>query len=139
MKRLPIVSAFLVCDSVSRDALTNKTSLFGIFKRVFAPGVPATHPSLALYVSLTDMEGEYELWIDVIHVPSNTRIARFPPDEQGTLRVTANDPLDYVEVVFDIHGLIFKDFGEHEFRLFVDGRPMALRRIWVHELKEVQR
>jgi len=144
MKPLPIVNAFLVCDSASRDSMTGKTSLFGIFKVIFTRQLPVTHPSLVLYASLTEMEGEYELWVDVVHVPSNTRIARFPLPEQGMLKVTANNPLDYVEVVFDIRGLTFTEFGEHEFRLFIDGRPVALRRIWVKgiedapkELKEV--
>lgn len=137
MKRIPIVNAFLVCDSVSRDALTGKMSLFGIFKVVFAQQVPATHPSLALYVCLTDAEGEYELWVDVVYVPKNARIARFPPIEHGSLRVTSNNPLDYAEVVFDIRGLTFSEFGEYEFRLFIDGRPMALRRIWVKNVQEV--
>jgi len=144
MKRLPTANAFLVCDSVSRDALTGKISLFGIFKFIFAQRVPTTHPSFVLYASLTEMEGEYELWVDVVHVLTNTRIARFPPPEQGTLKVTANNPLDYVEVAFDIRGLTFVEFGEYEFRLFIDGRPVALRRIWVksiedapNELKEV--
>jgi hypothetical protein len=136
MKRLPIVSAFLVCDSVSRDASTGKTILFGIFTIIFARQVPTTHPSLFLYASLTEMSGEYELWVDVVHVPSNTRVARFPSIEQGALKVTANNPLDYVEVVFDIRGLTFKEFGEHEFRLFIDGRPMAFRRIWVRSIED---
>jgi len=136
MKRLPIVSAFLVCDSVSRDASTGKTILFGIFTIIFARQVPTTHPSLFLYASLTEMSGEYELWVDVVHVSSNTRIARFSSVEQGALKVTANNPLDYVEVVFDIRCLTFKEFGEHEFRLFIDGRPMAFRRIWVRSIED---
>ncbi len=46
MKSLPIVNTFLVCDSVSRDASTDKTSLFGIFTTIFAHQVPPTHASL---------------------------------------------------------------------------------------------
>ncbi|MCS7264329.1 MAG: hypothetical protein NZ805_05795 [Armatimonadetes bacterium] len=105
---------FLVCDSVSRDVETNKTSLFGIFTNIFARQTPATHPSLTLYVSLTDAEGEYDFWVEFVYVPENARIARFPPAESGSLKVTSNDPLGYVEVVFNIYGLTFKDFGEYE-------------------------
>ncbi len=136
MKRIPVVNAFLVCDSSSRDSMTGKVSFFGIFKFIFTQQVPATHPSIVLYASLTDIEGEYDLWVDVVYVPQNARIARFPPDEHGAMRVTSNNPLDYVEVVFDIRGLTFSEFGEYEFRLFVDGRPLALRRIWVKHFQE---
>jgi uncharacterized protein YbdZ (MbtH family) len=131
MKPLPIVSAFLVCDDASRDAMTGKVSLYGIFKTIFTAQVPTAHPSLVLYASLTEAQGEYELWVEFVHVPMNRRIARFPSPEEGALRIKADSRLDYIEVVFKVHWLPFPELGEYEFRLFVDGRPSALRRVWV--------
>lgn len=139
MKPQPVANAFLLCDSVSRDARTGKTSLFGIFNMIWVQQTPTVHPFLAIYACLTEAKGEYEVWVEVVHVPTNQRVARFPTTEQPPLLIKADSPLaplDYVELVFEVRNLPLQELGEYEFRLFVDGRITALRRLWVASLAE---
>jgi hypothetical protein len=137
MKPIPVASAFLVCDSFVQDAATGKFTLVGIFNTISAPMFPTTHHSLSLFVSLTDAEGDYEVRIDLVKVKDNLVIARVPPPGES-LRLTSQNRLAYHEFVVTLHGLQFSEPGEYEFRLFVDGRAVALRRIWVQQMPPSQ-
>lgn len=133
MKPVPIVSAFLVCDSVIKDADTGKVSLIGLFNAINVSQFPAVHPSLALFASLTDAEGEYDVRVDLVHVASNTLTARFPPPDKPPMRIASDERLNYTDLIVRLQGLRFDEPGEYEFRLFVDGKLIALRRFWVRQ------
>ena len=49
----PLVLAIILCDSVIREAQTNKLSLIGTFNGIFANHFPCTHPTLSVYIALT--------------------------------------------------------------------------------------
>jgi len=41
--------AFLLCDSVARDASSGKAIITGVFDRIWVPALPAAHPSMCAY------------------------------------------------------------------------------------------
>ena len=59
-KPVPIPLAMLICDTVIEDKLTGKKSLIGLFNSINAKSVPITHPSLNVYITLTEGRGSYE-------------------------------------------------------------------------------
>jgi hypothetical protein len=60
----PLVQSFLIADSVIQDRATGKWSVIGVFDRLFAPSFPCVHPSLAVYIKLSDAFGRYEVRIE---------------------------------------------------------------------------
>jgi len=64
MQVKPIVKAFLIADKVMREEGTGKWSVIGIFDRILSKNFPTNHPSLALYIRLTNAEGEYNVKVE---------------------------------------------------------------------------
>jgi len=72
----PKVRALLLCDGVVQDPTTGKTTLVGVFERVFAAEFPSAQPDFTVYVRLTGLNGSYRLEIDVLAADLQTRLAR---------------------------------------------------------------
>lgn len=60
----PHIKSFLIADTVIQEKVTNKWSAIGIFDRIYAKSFPCIHPSLALYIRLSDAEGDYEIRVE---------------------------------------------------------------------------
>jgi len=60
----PIVQSFLIADTVIQERTTGKWSVIGVFDRLFAPTFPCVHPSLAVYIKLSDAQGHYQIRIE---------------------------------------------------------------------------
>jgi len=70
--------AMLTCDEVLIDGKTGKHSIIGHFSSIKAAGFPVTHPSLTLFVGLTDIPaGDHELEIK-FGLPSAAAVAPAP-------------------------------------------------------------
>ncbi len=64
MSLKPHIISFLIADSVIQEKGSNKWSAIGIFDRISADRFPCMHASMALYIKLTDAEGEYNLRVE---------------------------------------------------------------------------
>ena len=64
MQVKPVVKAFLIADKVMREEGTKKWSVIGIFDRISSKNFPCIHPGLALYIRLSNAEGEYNVKIE---------------------------------------------------------------------------
>ena len=109
----PDVLAMLVCDQIITDRMTGKQSLIGMFSKVHAPGFPASHPQLSVFVALTEGYGRTELTIRI--VDSNDER---PPIVQGKGTVEFKNPRAIAHLALQFHGLVFPLPGEYRVQLF---------------------
>jgi hypothetical protein len=117
----PFVHAVMMCDYTIRDRDTGKTSLIGIFDRVEAPDFPVIHPSLFVYVNMTDVEGEYVVGLELRRAGTMKRLG------YGERIVTYSDRLAQAEVIFNLRNVMFEEAGAYEFRVHANGEDIGGR------------
>ena len=66
-KSSPIGLAIVICDQIIEDKLTHKKSLIGIFNQIATPTFPCRHPRMAVFVSLTEGRGAYDVRLRMVH------------------------------------------------------------------------
>lgn len=116
----PTVQAFLVCDQVIEDSLTQKKSLIGIFTHLQAITFPFQHQQMGLYFCLTDVEGAHHFEIDLVYLNNEQPICR------ATLpNILIDDRLKISDFGINIPSLIFPAPGRYEFRLRMEGHLIA--------------
>src|SRR5689334_3982513 len=59
--------ALVVCDQIIEDKATNKKSLIGIFNNIMSPTFPCRHPSVSVFVSMTEGQGTYQVRLRIIN------------------------------------------------------------------------
>src|ERR1017187_9080810 len=117
-KSIPSVLAMLLCDTVLTEAVapTGKKTLVGIFDVFWTDQFPLAAPGFVLYAKLTDMEGPYQMRIDLANLHDAQRLASFT--------VPVESPADRLQT-FDFlvgfpPGLKFESSGIYEFQLYAD-------------------
>ena len=60
----PSITSFLISDMVIQEKGTNKWSAIGIFDKIIATQFPFVQPRLALYIRLSDAEGDYTIRVE---------------------------------------------------------------------------
>jgi|CXWL01.1.fsa_nt_gi hypothetical protein len=117
----PVLSAFMVCDNVIEDKLTNKKSLIGVFTDIRAITFPYVHYCLGIYVCLTDAEGEYELNLRLVHADSGIKIG------EAGLMVMIADRLSMSDFAINLSHLVFPEPGRYEFQLYANRQFLGLK------------
>jgi hypothetical protein len=112
------VQAFLLCDSVMRDAQTGKAIIHGVFDRIWATNFPAVHKSCAAYfrIRIDDVSRDYKLELVVV-TPSGLR----QPMPEIPLAV-ANS---LAEGNINIEGLPLPEAGSYEIELRINKSRVA--------------
>jgi len=114
MNPIPSVQAMLICEKIIEEAETRKKSLINIFSGIKSTGLPSVL-SMGLYARLTDGEGSYQFRFDIIHLPSDEKIA------SATLpALPVTDRLAPMEVVVVIPQIKFEKIGKYEFQMYAD-------------------
>lgn len=121
----PIVMSINVCDEIIRDEISKKISLIGLFSQIQAATFPMHHPSLHVYVSLTDGHGEYRGELRFVREADNSVIASM----KG--KVPFHNPLQTVELNFAINNLKFEGPGKYRVEFFCDDEPVGSRQFIV--------
>ena len=121
----PIVMSINVCDEIIRDEISKKISLIGLFSQIQTATFPAHHPSLHVYVSLTDGHGNYAGELRFVSEEDNSIIASM----KG--KVPFQNPLQTVELNFAINNLKFEKPGKYRVEFFCDDEPVGSRQFIV--------
>jgi hypothetical protein len=111
---VPTVLALLLCDQVIIDAQTKKKSLIGIFDNINWFGNPAP-VTLAVYAKLKDAQGAYNFNVRVVSLKDESVITNL--EIKG---VSIPNPLQSVELAFNMVGLQFREPGKYEFQLYAN-------------------
>ncbi len=109
----PDVLALLICDQIITDRLTGKVSLIGMFSKVHGRRFPAAHPTMAVFVALTDGHGKTELTIRIV----DANDAR-PAIVEGKGFVDFKDPRAIAHLALQFNGLRFPESGEYRVQLW---------------------
>lgn len=122
----PSKEAMLICDQIIIESGTNKKSLIGIFENIGSSAVPFRHDSLSVYVKFTGALGDYQFKLELIDLTTNEVTGRGVLDG---LNVT--DKLMSHELVFNLKGLIFKNAGKYEFRIYANDEVFGTKTFMV--------
>jgi hypothetical protein len=128
----PDVLAMILADAVLRDLATGKNVIQGTFHVIAALSFPWTHPSMVVYVVLTEGYGNTPLKLRLVDVDESR-----PPIFELETVVNFPDPLVVLEVVFTRSNIVFPDAGEYRVQLFGAGEPLLERRLNVVPMRDL--
>jgi hypothetical protein len=111
----PVVKSVLIADAVIQDRATGKWSVIGVFDRVAAPSFPCAHPTVAVYVRITDALGRYKVRIE-LRDAEDVCVSAF----EG-IEVEVADRLQVAEFGCMTHGLPLQKPGKYQFQLYFNG------------------
>ncbi|MCX7914998.1 MAG: hypothetical protein N3A53_01670 [Verrucomicrobiae bacterium] len=107
----PIGLAIVICDQIIEDKLTHKKSLIGIFNQIATPTFPCRHPRMAVFVSLTEGRGPYEVRLRIVHEETNTSIGEVKGQIQfADVNAVAELNFELLNVAFPHPGLYSIEF-----------------------------
>ena len=118
MPTLPNVKTFLIADQVFPQA-SGKWCVIGVFDRIVAARFPVVHPSLGLFLTISDAEGDYEVKVEFRNEESKV-LAEF-----GGIRLTAPHRLATVPFGVQTDNLKLPAPGRYSFVPYFNGEPVV--------------
>lgn len=125
-KLIPL--GMMTCDTVIQDVKTKKKSLIGLFSQINAVKSPIQHPKISVFITLTEGNGHYPCELQCIRDDDNTLIMKM----QGAIEF--HDQQQVLELVFDLNGPVFPDFGHYRFEFLAEGDPVISRKFSVVQI-----
>ncbi len=125
----PYTLALIICDQIYADPSTGKMTILGTFTTIGARRFPAVHPSMAVYLAVTDGRGKCPIRVRLIDVDEE-REPIFTLDGE----VEFKDPRGVVEMPFQTPPLTFPEPGEYRLQLFCGDEPLMERRMVLFQL-----
>jgi hypothetical protein len=123
----------VVCDNIHRDPGTGKAFLLGCFSVIHAREFPATHPVLALYVSVTNGRGTVPFKVQLVDANEEREPIWMVEDE-----MEFSDPRVVAELQFHLVNATFDEPGEYRFQFYACNEFLMERRILVVKATEDQ-
>jgi hypothetical protein len=126
----PEVKAFLLCDYVIHEAVTNKKSLIGIFEQVNVGRLPFRLARMSVYANLADAHGNYDLSLRLVRL----RDGKILLEAKG-IRLSVADPLQVSELGMNLEGVVFEEPGKYEFALYANDQFLQSKPFRVAKLE----
>jgi len=127
-KLIPL--AMVICDTVIQDSISKKKSLVGLFSRINAKKAPVQHPRFNVLLVLTEGRGKYDCELKCIHADTHREVVK----AKGSIQFRS--PNQVVELIFDLSGLTFPQFGHYRLEFLANGSPVISRKVNVLEIKK---
>ena len=124
-KPTPSVLSINVCDAIIRDELSKKVSLIGLFSIIRANNFPCTHPSMHVYIALTNGHGKYQTEVRFVSLEESKPIMGMIGD------LNFQNPLQVIEMNLCWQRLNFEKPGEYEVEVLCDGDRVGARKFMV--------
>jgi hypothetical protein len=118
------VEVFTLCDAAAD--YQGRLSILGVFDRIFATTLPATHAqcSVAVRIRFKKVEaGNHNLTLHIIDYDGNMVIP--PLTGQFQIQLPDKEPQGAINLVLNLQGLIFKSYGKYDVNLAIDGREIG--------------
>jgi len=125
----PICVALIVCNEVIEDKRSGNKTLVGLFNGIVTPQLPATHPRMYLFATLTSGTGEWPFSFRIT-APSGREVMRM----QDIARF--DDPLVGHDLVVELRNLPIEEEGAYFVDLLLGDSPLANRRFTVQVVPE---
>ena len=127
MPARPQLSTWITCDAVHIDPASGKNYIMGCFTNLRARKFPATHPRMVWFMTLTDLKpGKHTLRLSYGQdMESIKKIIERP--------IEARHPLDKVNLINELHNMIFETPGTYQILIEVDDDPILVSSLTVSE------
>ncbi|MFP4472375.1 MAG: DUF6941 family protein [Candidatus Omnitrophota bacterium] len=125
MTTKPIPLGMLICDTVIQDAKTQKKSLIGIFSQIHARKAPVRHPHMSVFLVVTEGHGSCSCELRCLRADSDKPLMSVKGE------IAFRDPHQTLELVFDLNGIIFPDFGSYRLEFWVGDHLVIARKLMV--------
>jgi hypothetical protein len=119
----PIILALVLCDTIIREHLTHKLSLIGTFNGIFAHAFPCTHPSIAVYIAITEGRGVVPCKLRMTSLADNSVIFELPG------QIEFGGPTSVGELVFQLQQVRFEQPGVYAIEFWAGGDLLASRKV----------
>ena len=116
----------VVCDDV-RIEMGNKLSLMGVFENIFLPNFPSVLLKFAV-VNHWEGNGEFETQVKILNPERREVVASAP----STFTIENNGYADNITMFTNV---AFDRAGPYAVQVFIDGKAMAEKRIYVHHVQ----
>jgi hypothetical protein len=123
----------IVCDDIFIDGTSHKKAIWGTFDSVFTKVVPAIHPKLSLFVTLTNGRGSRHISVGIERASNSEVIV----EVGGPMEFQS--PLQIVDVNLSFYRVVFPAFGKYWVTVKEDGRVLAQRPFMVMKVKRPKR
>jgi hypothetical protein len=126
----PIALSMTVCESIWHEFDSDKLTLVGCFRSIWATVFPTIHPSFRVCIELTNGRGEGPIRLTMSHINL--------PHEPIVDEVAEIDFLDVKEIrtiCFDFGEVTFPEPGEYELTLYVFDQYVIGRRVLLQQLR----
>jgi hypothetical protein len=120
----PLCLALIICNEVIEDKRSGNKTLVSLFNSIMTAQLPASHPRMFLFASLTSGTGEWTFSFRIT-APSGKEVMRM----QDTARF--EDPLIGHDLVVELRNLPIEEAGVYFVDLFLNEMPVANRRFTV--------
>ena len=124
----PILLALVLCDSIIREAGTNKLSLIGTFNGIFSNTYPCTHPSVSVYIAITEGRGKVPCTLRMTSLDSNQAVFELPG------QIEFGGPTSVGELVFQLQSVRFEKPGVYAIEFWADGDLLGSRKVSAQKL-----
>jgi hypothetical protein len=126
------IEVFTLCDAAAD--YQGRLNILGIFDSIVATTLPATHPqcTIALRLRYTRTEvGEHSL---VIHIVDHDGKQIMPEiNGQFGLQIAGDDRSSTINLIMNMQGLVFTQYGEHAINLAIDKNEIASLPFWIRQ------
>lgn len=118
------VESFLLCDAATDQQ--GKLNVLGAFDNIFAKQVPIHHPfcSIASRIRFSKNEqGEHLVMVSIVDSDGNS----IGPRPEGKITVQVADDINsaVLNLILNIQGIEFKEYGYYQIDLLIDGEVRA--------------
>lgn len=125
----PFPLAMVICDGIHRDPGTKKLTLLGCFSVIGVTELPAVHPSMGLYIELTNGRGKVPLLCRLVDANEE-----FEPLWEYKGETEIEDPRVVLQIALKMEDVRFSRAGEYRIQLFACNEFLMERRVLVHNL-----
>jgi len=117
----------ILCDQIIVEESTRKSNLIGVFSNINSKRFPAVHPRMAIYVALTEGEGDYEGCLRFVFAETEQELFR------ATGPISLPHPLAVAELHFHTPALPLPKAGKYRLDLLCDGELLKSRSFQAQE------
>lgn len=121
----PTVLCLLMSDGMHIDSF-GKHYILGTFNALHAQAFPATHPFMALFLSITNGHGRATLLIRLVQVANDDHVVF-----EGQLDLEFQSPLDVIDQALPAPGVTLPEAGEYRWQVVCGGNVLYERKLIV--------
>jgi hypothetical protein len=126
----PTPISLVVCDNIYQEQPAGKTALVGLFSGIFATSFPATHPRMAVFVSVTGVREESTAKVEIVHAETEKAVISVEGPFPGKF-----SPTTVVDMNFILSNVTFPEEGTYFIRFWANDHLLVQRPFDVRQMK----